>query len=148
MIDLTKAKIIPEQEVKPSLSREQMIEAFESGEDLLGFIGGVEVDEKILDNLADVDVIPADEEGNRFSWEIWQPTRRSIDGSGKGVIYLVKVLRAGTPGRADWAYKGMDVGEFRLFVEYFGIENVMTKSEFEALVKSERYTQIQEEEGL
>jgi hypothetical protein len=117
-----------------SAQHSDMLESYSSNEQVFdGFLGGVEVDINIIDNLVDVDVVPADEEGNRKQWQETFPTYQSLDGT-KALIRLC------CPCGALKSWHGASNDMFYKWANHFGIDNLMTKSEFQNKLDSEDYT--------
>lgn len=129
MKDLTRSTVTTQ---RPSISKEEMIELYNAGTEIHGFIGGIEVDTNILRE----EVPPAftgssytDEEGVEHSYT-WMQYARTFDSltENKSIIQIGQCDANGnysTPISAE---------EFRTWADYWRIDNILTKSEMTALI--------------
>jgi len=125
---------------RTGLSHEEMVTAYNEKTIINNFLGGVEVDASKLDNLIAVSVKPSiegeDGEKIRYKWEEIYPTYTSLDGK-KALIRFCSPVSI-----TQWYNCSSE--EFYKLATFFGIENVITKSEFQEKLTSTDYT---EEEG-
>ncbi|MHA1447968.1 MAG: hypothetical protein ACTSP4_00910 [Candidatus Hodarchaeales archaeon] len=118
-------------------SDESMIASYNALEDVFdGFLGGIEVDYSKLDNLVPASVIERrDEEGEliKKAWKDEFPIVVSLDKT-KAIIRMCTPLSL-------TAWNGMKNEMFYKMTDYFGIENVMTRSKNQDLISSDAYTE-------
>jgi hypothetical protein len=129
MIDLNIEPYIEKKEIKPSLTREQFETAIANGEDIIGFIGAVEIPvEKLKEDVAYLN-FGLDEEGKA----IVKTYEEAFFVSRKNDTTALIVI-GDKHGRT---YDGVnDPDRLRLIVEHFGVDKVMTKSEYHDKAKS------------
>lgn len=129
MKDLTRSTVTTQ---RPSISKEEMIELYNAGTEIHGFIGGIEVDTNILREevpSAFTGSSYTDEEGVEHSYT-WMQYARTFDSltENKSIIQIGQCDANGnysTPISAE---------EFRTWADYWRIDNILTKSEMTALI--------------
>jgi hypothetical protein len=115
--------------------------SYYENEDIIdNFIGGVEADVKKLNHKVPSDFVNAflpdesESDGMRTKyWKEYTIYRKSLDGN--KVLFSLG-YRDENGNRKDHVKND----ELRQWVEYFGLENVLTKSEYVERLKSEDYT--------
>jgi hypothetical protein len=131
---------------RKSMTHADMVESYGLREDVFGpsegfggFLGGVEVDVSVLDELVPESICPADEEGQRPKWKEYFPVHSSLNGE-SALVRMCSPLRIGFPNLgSNCSWHGCSNDIFYALADHFGIENVMTKSEFQAKLDSPEY---------
>jgi len=124
IIDLTKTRVM---EVKPSMTHDEMVFAYKEKIPIYGFNGGIEVDLSFLSTL-----VPSKWPGATSSWEdeIYNKTFEeysiTVPSKNQGKV-LIKV---GAVDSNKNRVNPVDAEEFRRWADFFGINNLLTKSEF------------------
>lgn len=145
VIDLSHSTVIPAHEERPDLSHEKLVEAYNAGDPKFkNFIGGVEVVIGKLDEIFPAEIHGlVDENENPLEYRVGElfpcahtshikEALTSNDGT-KSLIRFTEPLqtRQFISPSPEMLFKLMD---------FFGAENVMTKSEFQGRIRSEEYT--------
>jgi len=168
IIDLTKERI---EIIKPSISHQEFIDAYRSEVAIIGFIGAVKIDNKKLNSLVPVDFINSskpimiqerykvpgiDKDGNEIevdayrmipsldkegdviteqkSWSEYSISQDSIDNN-----ILLSIGARDSNGNRHSVLKDE---ELRQWINYFGVDKVLTKSEYHNQIKKEEIQEI------
>jgi hypothetical protein len=129
MKDLTRSTVTTQH---PSLSKEEMVELYNAGTEIYGFIGGVEVDTNILQEKvpsAFTGSSYTDEEGVDHSYT-WMQYARTFDSltENKSIIQIGRCDANGNYANP------ISAAEFRTWADHWRIDNILTKSEMTALI--------------
>jgi len=129
--------VIPDK-LKTGFTKEQFISLVEKGIEIDNFIGGVEKDVSFLEedvpNVFQNSTIADEETETQRKWKNYCVYHKSIDNS-KVLIFI---------GERDSNGNRQDVvpnNELLIWIDHFGIENIMTKHECQALLNSDKYSQ-------
>ena len=118
--------------VKDTLTANELAQAYNDKEELSGFIGGVEVDVDVIDEVIPSVVFQTES----YTWKDLFPTFISLDGT-KAMIKIAK----GYNGK-NW-YNGTDK-ELYPMIDYFGMKKILRKNDYNAKI-IESYTKVSEE---
>jgi len=134
VIDLTKTRTI---EIKPKMTHSEMVNAYNQNIPIFGFIGGIEL------GLFDVEQpVPEFFPGSRVTQinpengseievpVLWSEYGRIFPSINDGKI-LLKVGRVDSNGNMPTPVSNE---EFRMWASYWGINNLLTKSEFNSKI--------------
>lgn len=137
MIDLTEEKIVTTF-IKPSLTHEEMVAAYNSKEEIVGFIGGIETDSSILSeevpsNFVKSTILDEEENETPRTWEDYCNYKISLDET------KVFLFMGETDSRGNRQFP-VTSEEFYDWADHFGVDNLTTKSEMHALIESPEYT--------
>lgn len=119
----------------PSLSHDEMVQLHTARESIHGFIGGLEVDTAVLKEEVPETFTNSrytDEEGveHVYTWEQYSRTFPSVN-EGKS---LIQVGHCDTNGNFQ---KPIPASEFTTWADHWGVENLLTKSNFSILLYRE-----------
>lgn len=124
--------------VHPSLTRQEMIDANTNSEDIKNFIGGAEKPIAFLDTNVPFDFgVDENEQPITKTWREYSYHKESIDG--KTVLIHCATPMGYKDGRCISAGR-RDETIFLVWTSALGINDMLTKSEFETLYKSDKYT--------
>jgi len=127
--------------INPNITHDKLVEWVNNGDEIIGFIGWVEVSEDILDELVP-DVFPNnrlveyDDEGNVVS-EKQLTFREYVGGLYHNSINAGKILLP-VGKRDEHGNRGSVLGndELMVWINYFGIENIIVKDDIQEFIKS------------
>ena len=137
MIDMKEKKVCTM--THPSLSKADMEQAHSDREEILSFVGGAEKPISFLDENVPFD-LGVDENDNPVikTWREYAYYRESLDG--QNVLINAAFPVAYKDGRCVSCSNSKKDG-FLEFADALGIDNMLTKSEYETLIKSNAYTE-------
>lgn len=131
VIDLTKTRTL---EIKPSMTHDEMVSAYNAEIPIYGFHGGVEVDASTLS-----EPVPSEWPNSAESWEdevhhkTFSEYCQYFPSKNAGKV----LLKVGCVDANKNRPYPVDNNEFRLWADHFGIDNLKTKSEFQSLVNTD-----------
>lgn len=140
MKDMTQKKVCTM--APPSLTHLEMSDIFTADEDIKNFIGGAEKPISFLDESVPFD-LGKDENSQPIikTWREYAYHKESLDGT-------TVLISAGHPVRYKdgrcVSVSNRDKGILE-FAKALGVNDMLTKSEFETLWKSEKYLEINQE---
>ena len=135
-IDLNKREIITTENI--GFTHKDFVAYFKEGYIIDNFVGGVEVPIEEIKATVSTDfsassIIDKDEKKIQVDWKTFGSYITSLDGK----TALLRLGKTDSNGNRKEQVKDK---ELREWVKVFGIDNILTKSDYVALLRSDKYT--------